>query len=362
MMSYVAAAAAILIGAAFVTFVVARRRASVRLSAGSRVIQTSRGPLEYASVGDGRAVLMFHGGMGGWDQGVVLAVDLLSRDGARPTYARCLALGEQLLARPARIIAPSRVGYLRTPLATGRTPADGADAAAELLRELGISNAAVIGVSGGGPTPLQFAIRHTHLTRSLAMLAAISKAHTQPARTTDNALAGIVFSRMGVWRVDLLVWGVQIIAPWRPRWLVHHLLKAGEAFDADVARRRAGQIAKDSTKFEWLRGLLASAFPFSLRKAGLVNDLQQFATIKEYDLTAIRCPTLVVHGRHDGNVPFDHAEFVANAVPGARLMVVEDCGHFIWVSDQIADVRAAVVEFVHSSSMTQVSATNATAS
>lgn len=45
------------------------------------------------------------------------------------------------------------------------------------------------------------------------------------------------------------------------------------------------------------------------------------------DLGAIRCPTLILCGRQDALTPPElHAE-MADAIPGARMAVIEDCGH-----------------------------------
>nr|WP_307718701.1 alpha/beta fold hydrolase [Azospirillum sp. B4] len=45
------------------------------------------------------------------------------------------------------------------------------------------------------------------------------------------------------------------------------------------------------------------------------------------DLPAIRCPTLVAVGREDQVTPVACAEEMAAAIPGARLTVLERCGH-----------------------------------
>src|ERR1051325_6740228 len=63
--------------------------------AGSQVISTARGPIEFATRGAGPTVLALHGTGGGWDQGMYLA-GVLADNGFR-------------------VIAPSRFGYLRTP-------------------------------------------------------------------------------------------------------------------------------------------------------------------------------------------------------------------------------------------------------
>jgi len=45
------------------------------------------------------------------------------------------------------------------------------------------------------------------------------------------------------------------------------------------------------------------------------------------DLRRIACPTLVLCGRQDALTPLALHEEIAGLVPGARLVVVEDCGH-----------------------------------
>lgn len=44
-------------------------------------------------------------------------------------------------------------------------------------------------------------------------------------------------------------------------------------------------------------------------------------------LKDIRVPTLVVAGRHDGIMPVELHEELARGIPGAKLAIVEDCGH-----------------------------------
>ncbi len=45
------------------------------------------------------------------------------------------------------------------------------------------------------------------------------------------------------------------------------------------------------------------------------------------ELGAVVCPTLVVCGRQDALTPLERSEEIAALVPGARLAVIEDCGH-----------------------------------
>lgn len=58
---------------------------------------------------------------------------------------------------------------------------------------------------------------------------------------------------------------------------------------------------------------------------------QQKAIIARPDfrplLPSIRCPTLVLCGRQDRLTPLENSEEMAQTIPGAKLMVVEECGH-----------------------------------
>jgi len=48
-------------------------------------------------------------------------------------------------------------------------------------------------------------------------------------------------------------------------------------------------------------------------------------------LGEIRCPTLVLCGRQDQRAPVEVHREMADAIPGARLAVIEDCGHLATV-------------------------------
>ena len=90
------------------------------LESHSVVVETARGPIEYAAIGTGYPALFLHGTPGGYDQ--VYEATKLAIERGQP----------QLL----RVIAPSRPGYLRTPLSVGATPEQQADAYNDLLDAL----------------------------------------------------------------------------------------------------------------------------------------------------------------------------------------------------------------------------------
>ena len=53
----------------------------------------------------------------------------------------------------------------------------------------------------------------------------------------------------------------------------------------------------------------------------------------ELDVTAllprVRCPTLVLHSRHDARVPFDEGRFLASAIDDAEFVSVESVNHLL---------------------------------
>ncbi|MEU7876008.1 hypothetical protein [Dactylosporangium sp. NPDC049140] len=65
------------------------------------------------------------------------------------------------------------------------------------------------------------------------------------------------------------------------------------------------------------------------RPAGFVRQQQAIMSRPDSrpELPVIACPTLVVTGVDDGQTTPEHATEIAEAVPGADLALVPDCGH-----------------------------------
>ena len=56
-------------------------------------------------------------------------------------------------------------------------------------------------------------------------------------------------------------------------------------------------------------------------------------------LPAISAPTLVICGREDQATPLEKSENIANAIPGARLVVFDGLGHTTAIEDPAAVSR-----------------------
>lgn len=85
-----------------------------------------------------------------------------------------------------------------------------------------------------------------------------------------------------------------------------------------------------------VRRLRAHFTPLDILKARAIEDRLYAQTWDRpgYDLLPglrrLKAPTLVIHGEHDF-VPLDCAKRVAFAVPGARLLVLKESGHFSYL-------------------------------
>lgn len=103
--------------------------------------------------------------------------------------------------------------------------------------------------------------------------------------------------------------------------------------------------------------------PSRVKEAALVNVIREMAErtgIEAYvrqqnaiigrpdfrpHLPKIACPTLVLCGREDQLTPLADSEFIANAIPGAKLVVIEECGHLSTL-ERPGEVNAALREWL----------------
>jgi pimeloyl-ACP methyl ester carboxylesterase len=285
----------------------------------SVVAHTAAGPIEYFSVGEGPAILGMHGTPGGFDQVALI--------------------GETVEARGFRIVGWSRPGYLGTPLEVGRTPAEQADAAAALLDTLGIDRVCVYGASGGGPATYTFAARHPDRTWAMVTECAISKRFGDDLAPLQKMLLRAAINGL---TVPIFDW----LANRFPDTLARQMIRVEGTLDRQSARALSSQVSADPAKAAFVTGLFRTLNPLSLRKAGLLNDLDQFERIDRLPLDRVECPALVIHGTHDGDVRFEHGEFAARSIRGAEFVAVEGGTHVLWVAQQAAELQARRLKFL----------------
>jgi len=274
-----------------------------RLSAGSQLIQTPHGPIEYTTWGNGPAVLVVHGAGGGYDQGSLMV----------------RAFGSEGF----RWIVPSRFGYLRTPMPADGSTAAQADAFANLLDALEIERVAILAMSGGVPPSLQFAQRHPKRTTALVLL---SSAPYTPLTAGEQKLPVPIWLYQALFSSDF------------PYWLLQRVARSSlePIFDVTPALR-----AKLTPLEQAFVDDIVNAFqPVTGRTGGLRNEGAAISPDAHYLVQEIRTPTLVVHSRDDHINPFAFGEYTAQRIPGAQFMPLMTGGHLLL--GHHAEVRARV--------------------
>ena len=289
--------------------------AAERSSQGSTVAATRCGPIEYQAAGEGMPLLMIHGSGGGHDQGMAWA---------RP-----------LVLHGVRVIAMSRFGYLRTPRPADASPEAQADAHVCLLDALGIGKAAVMGVSAGGPSALQAAIRHPDRVSALVLVVPITY---KPGTVADSAPPvsdtkdALLLRLLGS---DFLFWtGLHLARD--P--MVRHVL-------ATPPERVAAATEKERARVDDLADRI---LPVSTRAAGLRDDTRLGKSLGPYALESIRVPTLVVSARDDAFGTFAGAQYTASRIPGAKFVGFDEGGHLLVGHDEA--VRNEIVKLLATTS------------
>ena len=270
-----------------------------QLQDASRSVEVPSGRIQYIVKGDrGPFVLYLHGSPGGCD----------SVRFVHPDY---------------RTLAPSRPGYLGTPLEVGESPRAQATACTELLDALDIEEVVIMAASGGGPCGLELARQYPERVRGLIAIEVVSDSYEA------KPLPTLMRSDIGAW-LFLKLMGTQ------------RLLKL---MIPDAHNRQ--RILESTRKQEIFSELMWSSWPPSKRLQGFDNDLAHYASWS-IEASEITVPALIIHGTDDINVPFSQSQALASAMPDARLHPIEGGDHFMPAShaDELRDLIESFLDML----------------
>ncbi|WP_245464945.1 MULTISPECIES: alpha/beta hydrolase [unclassified Mesorhizobium] len=277
------------------------------VSQGSLVANLDIGPIEYADSGAGSPLLSIHGAGGGFDQGLALAADLAGGG--------------------FRVIAPSRFGYLRTPVPRDPSPAAQGDAHAALLSRLNVPKAVVVGVSAGARSAVELTLRHPDKVAALILIVPALYSPTSPV-SIDVGRG----NRFAFWAVnaggDFAWWAAETIAP--------------SVLIRFLGVRPALVTAAPQAERDRVMSFVRSVEPLSLRFSGI--NIDSAPELHELPLEEITAPTMIISARDDLFNTLPAAEFAAGRIPGAKLVVYDTGGHLL--VGQAQQVRKAVRVFL----------------
>jgi pimeloyl-ACP methyl ester carboxylesterase len=286
------------------------KRILADLEAGSALVSTRFGDVEYAREGIGPSILVSHGAGGGFDQG--------------------LFVGRELLGSNYDVIAPSRFGYLGSFSPESPLPPAQADAYAELLDHLRIGRAVIVGISAGAPSAIEMALRHPDRVSALILVVPRAYAPGSEVRAEQTPPNDAIL-RMIEQGADFTFWLATRLA----RRSVLRFLGVPPAVDK----------AADPLERDRLTWIMRNILPLSRRMDGIRND--GAARIEPWPLERIEAPTFVVSAEDDlfGTLPA--ARFTAEHIAGAELMVVASGGHLL--AGRSEEIRARIANFLRRS-------------
>jgi pimeloyl-ACP methyl ester carboxylesterase len=284
-----------------------------------QVVHTAKGPIEFdCTEGRGPVVLVVHGGFGGCDQARILA--------------------EWIDPSRYHVLSPSRPGYLGTPLETGHTMEQQADALAALLDILGIQRATVLGVAAGGPAAYLFAVRHPKRLAGLIVIDGVSGHYDEPEADLLN---------QAIFLSDLAQKMLVRVGVWNPRVVLQGLFQTEALFTKKQTEKHIEHVMADERMLAFIKAFTDSMSPYRLRKPGTENDIEQFRGYNHLPVERIRCPSLIIHGTHDADVKFYDGVYAHERIPGAERFWIEEGSHLgFWLSPNAAAAQQAAQQFL----------------
>jgi pimeloyl-ACP methyl ester carboxylesterase len=275
--------------------------------------------------------------------GRTLAVEEAGDPGGRPVLVHNGTPNSRHLYAPAaadagarglRLIGYDRPGYGGSTPQPGRAVADCAADVRAICADLGIERLAMWGISGGGPHVLACAALLPDLVTAAASLASLAPADAEGLDWFDG---------MGQDNVDDF-----------------KLLKSDpEAARAKLEKDREQTLAATSGDLlELLKTLLTPTDAAALTgefaeylvytgQEGLAPGAQGWwddgvahASPWGFELSAIRVPVLLMHGRQDQFVPFGHGQWLAARIPGVEARLLDHDGHLTLETQRLGEVHA----------------------
>lgn len=179
-----------------------------------------------------------------------------------------------------------------------------------------MGSAAVMGVSAGAPSALQFAVRFPERTQALVLMVPAVYAPRPDQRVAPPASRTMMFLLDTTLRSDFVFWAASKVAR---QSFIRSILGTPPDLVASATPDEQARILT----------LLDQILPVSARRAGLVNDAKVVSSISRYPLEKVTAPTLTISAADDGYRTFEGARYTAEQVPHGRFIGYPSGGHML---------------------------------
>jgi len=306
-LAFLICSAIILIALTYPNYHETMAEAEKQLLAGSTILKTEYGDIEYTVEGEGTPVLLLHGAGGGYDQG--------------------LWAGKVFFGDGYKFISVSRYGYLRSSIPDNASIELQAAAYKTLLDNLSIDKVIVVGASAGGPSATQFANDYPDRCSALILISAVSMGPAPGDQ--DPFYVGIIHT---IQKFDYAYW---LFTRFFQPIILDMMGIPAQVYETFNPEQK-----------ELAQEMLDIMHPMSQRYKGTVNDekMIEFYTIPAGNLSA---PTLIIHAKDDALVSYKHAENAHSKINQSQLVLYDTGGH--GMLSQMNGTRVLVKEFLDES-------------
>ena len=260
----------------------------------TNIVRTTLGFVEYKEVGQGLPIFFLHGGHSN------CRADLFQKGFDTTNF---------------RLITPSRPGYGNTPLSVFKTPDEAAKLMASLLSYLKIEQVVVVGISAGGLTAIALASMLQQQNVKLVLISAVTKRwlfHTDK----NFKISQVIFNPYLEW----LTWAFI-------RFQVHVFPRTTARIFHKAFSNLSNQTITNNEVWQLKRLLLKQR-----SKRGFLNDIHQ--NLNESTISAIKCPTLILHSVNDASVNSEMAIYANRKINHSQLELFSNkWGHLIWIGN-----------------------------
>ena len=220
-----------------------------------------------------------------------------------------------------RLVSYDRAGYGESTRRAGRSVADVAEDVAAVADALGFDRFATWGISGGGPHALACAALLGDRVTALATIASVGPADAPDLEfTAGMAEANVAEFGLARQGEEVLRRALEAEAPGLAGATLAEMAAAFAPFCSDVDYAAVtGELGPH----------LLDGFRTGLSRGvdGWLDDDLAFARPWGFEPAGVRAPVLLVQGRRDLMVPYEHGVWLARRLPDCEPRLFEEEGH-----------------------------------
>ena len=269
----------------------------------SRTVKTAAWNIHYHEAGKGHPVILLHGsgpGATGWSN-----------------FSGNIAG----LAEHFRVFAVDMPGWGGSdPCPVERM--NHVDATLQFMDTLGVEKAAVVGNSMGGVNAIRLAVEHPGRVSHLITMGAVANRSPKLFGAGDGPSEGL----------KMLVEAYKNPSADSMRRLVEIMCFDKRFANEDLCRQRSEAASAQPQHLKnFLEGLPKG------------SPVPQMASLEQ--MMGIKAPALLIHGRDDRVVHYEHSLLMVAHIPNSRLVLINRCGHWAMI-EHAQEFNRLVIDFV----------------